>query len=134
MLTMADYLRDRYESTAHPGLLAILMCHLLVPMMGAHSDSAGVIFTTYTGAPRGRHRRDGCHGHPLLHGGRHPLGHGHRPSSGRADGGHVVTTFFVSLKLGGGLETINAKLASVDPNYLKFPGHNNSYPGRTMRP
>ena len=36
----------------------------------------------------GRHRRDGCHGHPLLHGGRHPLGHDDRRHSGRADGGH----------------------------------------------
>lgn len=40
----------------------------------------------------------------------------------------AVTTFFISLKLGGGLETINAKLAATDPNYLKFPGHNNAYP------
>ena len=46
MLTMADYLADRYESTAIRGLLAILMLIFLVPMMGAQTIGAGVIFTT----------------------------------------------------------------------------------------
>ena len=129
MLTMADYLADRYESTAIRGLLAILMLIFLVPMMGAQTIGAGVIFTTYTGAPqwvgivvmgvtvilycmaggiRSVMMTDVIQGVLMVV--------------------TAVTTFFVSLKLGGGLETINAKLASVDPNYLKFPGHNNSYP------
>mgnify|MGYP000591667216 CR=1 FL=1 len=47
-----SYLADRYESTAIRGLLAILMLIFLVPMMGAQTIGAGVIFTTYTGAPQ----------------------------------------------------------------------------------
>lgn len=129
MLTMADYLADRYESTAIRGLLAVLMLIFLVPMMGAQTIGAGVIFTTYTGADqwvgivamgvvvilycmaggiRSIMMTDVIQGILMVV--------------------TAVTTFFVSLKLGGGLEAINAKLASVDPDYLRFPGHNNSYP------
>lgn len=129
MLTMADYLADRYESTGLRGLLAILMLIFLVPMMGAQTIGAGVIFTTYTGAPqwvgivvmgvtvilycmaggiRSVMMTDVIQGILMVF--------------------TAVTTFFVSLKLGGGLEAINAKLGAMDPNYLKFPGHNNSYP------
>ena len=129
MLTMADYLSDRYESTAIRGLLAVLMLIFLVPMMGAQTIGAGVIFTTYTGADqwvgivamgvvvilycmaggiRSIMMTDVIQGVLMVV--------------------TAVTTFVVSLKLGGGLETINAKLASVDPDYLRFPGHNNSYP------
>ncbi len=129
MLTMADYLSDRYESTAIRGFLAVLMLIFIVPMMGAQTIGAGVIFTTYTGAPqwvgivvmgvtvilycmaggiRSVMITDVIQGCLMVV--------------------TAVTTFVVSLKLGGGLEAINAKLASVDPNYLKFPGHNNSYP------
>ena len=60
MLTMADYLADRYESTAIRGLLAILMLIFLVPMMGAQTIGAGVIFTTYTGAPQWEIGRASC--------------------------------------------------------------------------
>ena len=129
MLTMADYLADRYESTAIRGLLAVLMLIFLVPMMGAQTIGAGVIFTTYTGAPqwvgivvmgvtvilycmaggiRSVMMTDVIQGVLMVV--------------------TAVTTFVVSLQLGGGLEVINQKLAAVDPNYLKFPGHNNSYP------
>ena len=129
MLTMADYLADRYESTAIRGLLAVLMLIFLVPMMGAQTIGAGVIFTTYTGAPqwvgivvmgvtvilycmaggiRSVMMTDVIQGVLMVL--------------------TAVTTFFVSLKLGGGLEAINAKLAAADPNYMRFPGHNNSYP------
>lgn len=129
MLTMADYLADRYESTAIRGLLAVLMLIFLVPMMGAQTIGAGVIFTTYTGADqwvgivamgvvvilycmaggiRSIMMTDVIQGILMVL--------------------TAVTTFVVSVKLGGGLETINAKLAAADPNYMKFPGHNNSYP------
>ena len=129
MLTMADYLADRFESTSIRGLLAVLMLIFLVPMMGAQTIGAGVIFTTYTGAPewvgivvmgvtvilycmmggiRSVMMTDVIQGVLMVV--------------------TAVTTFFVSLKLGGGLETINAKLLATDPNYMKFPGHNGAYP------
>ena len=59
MLTMADYLADRYESTGIRGLLAVLMLVFLVSMMGAQTIGGGVIFTTYTGAPDTRARPNG---------------------------------------------------------------------------
>lgn len=129
MLTMADYLSDRYESTAIRGLLAVLMLIFLVPMMGAQTIGAGVIFTTYTGADqwvgivimgvvvilycmaggiRSVMMTDVIQGVLMVV--------------------TAITTFVISLKLGGGLETINAKLAQMDPAYMKFPGHNNAYP------
>lgn len=39
MLTMADYLADRYESTGLRGLLAVLMLIFLVPMVGAQRSA-----------------------------------------------------------------------------------------------
>lgn len=129
LLTMADYLADRFESTGLRGLLAVLMLLFLVSMMGAQTIGGGVIFTTYTGAPewvgivvmgttvilycmaggiRSIMLTDLIQGILMVV--------------------TAVTTFFVSLKLGGGLEAINAKLASIDPAYMKFPGHNGSYP------
>ena len=50
MLTMADYISDRYESTLMRALLAIIMILFLVPMMGAQTIGAGIIFKTYTGS------------------------------------------------------------------------------------
>ncbi|WP_443743796.1 sodium:solute symporter family transporter [Sutterella sp.] len=129
MLTMADYLADRYESTAIRGFLAVLMLIFLVPMMGAQTIGAGVIFTTYTGAPQwvgivimGVTVMLYC------------MAGGIRSVmitdviQGVLMCVTAVTTFFVSLSLGGGLEAINAKLAAADPNYMTFPGHNNAYP------
>ena len=129
MLTMADYLSDRYESTAIRGLLAALMLIFLVPMMGAQTIGAGVIFTTYTGAPQwvgivimGITVMLYC------------MAGGIRSVmitdviQGTLMCVTAVATFIVSLKLGGGLEAINAKLAAQDPSYLTFPGHNGSYP------
>ena len=107
MLTMADYLADRYESTGLRGLLAVLMLIFLVPMMGAQTIGAGVIFTTYTGAPqwvgivvmgvtvilycmaggiRSVMMTDVIQGVLMVF--------------------TAVTTFFVSLKLGGGLGVV----------------------------
>ena len=129
MLTMADYLADRYESTGLRGLLAVLMLIFLVPMMGAQTIGAGVIFTTYTGAPqwvgivvmgvtvilycmaggiRSVMMTDVIQGVLMVF--------------------TAVTTFFVSLKLGGGIEANIAKLGSMDPNYLKLPVPQYSYP------
>lgn len=49
MLTMADYLADRFDSIGIRGLLAVLMLIFLVSMMGAQTIGGGVIFSTYTG-------------------------------------------------------------------------------------
>ena len=105
------------------------MLVFLVSMMGAQTIGGGVIFTTYTGAPewvgivvmgvtvmlycmaggiRSIMLTDLIQGILMVI--------------------TAVVTFFVSLKLGGGLEVINQKLAAMDLNYVSFPGHNNSYP------
>lgn len=129
MLTMADYLADRFDSTGIRGLLAVLMLIFLVSMMGAQTIGGGVIFSTYTGCDewvgivvmgitvilycmaggiRSVMLTDLIQGILMVV--------------------TAVVTFFVSLKLGGGLEVINEKLAAMDTNYVSFPGHNNAYP------
>ena len=129
MLTMADYISDRYESTLMRALLAIIMILFLVPMMGAQTIGAGIIFKTYTGAPEwvgivvmgitvilycmaGGIRRimitDVIQGILMV--------------------ATAVVTFFVSLQLGGGLEVINQHLADTDMSLLSHPGQNNSMP------
>lgn len=128
MLTMADYLADRFDSTGIRGLLAVLMLIFLVSMMGAQTIGGGVIFSTYTGCDewvgivvmgitvilycmaggiRSVMLTDLIQGILMVV--------------------TAVVTFFVSLKLGGGLEVINEKLAALDTNYVSFPGHNNAY-------
>ena len=110
MLTMADYISDRYESTLMRALLAIIMILFLVPMMGAQTIGAGIIFKTYTGAPEwvGIVITDVIQGILMV--------------------ATAVVTFFVSLQLGGGLEVINQHLADTDMSLLSHPGQNNSMP------
>lgn len=129
MLTMADYLSDRFESTAIRGLLALMMVVFLVPMMGAQTIGAGIIFHTYTGAPewvgivimgvtvilycmcggmRGAMLTDVIQGTLMVL--------------------TAVVTFTVSVKLGGGLEAITSKLAATNPSYLSHPGVGNAMP------
>lgn len=129
MLTMADYISDRYESTLMRGLLAVIMIIFLVPMMGAQTIGAGIIFKTYTGAPewvgivvmgitvilycmaggiRSIMITDVIQGILMV--------------------ATAVVTFFVSLQLGGGLEVINQHLADTDMSLLSHPGQNNSMP------
>lgn len=129
MLTMADYISDRYESTLMRALLAIIMILFLVPMMGAQTIGAGIIFKTYTGAPewvgivvmgitvilycmaggiRSIMITDVIQGILMV--------------------ATAVVTFFVSLQLGGGLEVINQHLADTDISLLSHPGQNNSMP------
>lgn len=129
MLTMADYISDRYESTLMRALLAIIMILFLVPMMGAQTIGAGIIFKTYTGAPewvgivvmgitvilycmaggiRSIMITDVIQGILMV--------------------ATAVVTFFVSLQLGGGLEVINQHLANTDMSLLSHPGQNNSMP------
>lgn len=129
MLTMADYISDRYESTLMRALLAIIMILFLVPMMGAQTIGAGIIFKTYTGAPewvgivvmgitvilycmaggiRSIMLTDVIQGILMV--------------------ATAVVTFFISLQLGGGLEVINQHLADTDMSLLSHPGQNNSMP------
>lgn len=129
MLTMADYLADRYESTAIRGLLAVIMVIFLVPMMGAQTIGAGIIFKTYTGAPewvgivamgitvilycmcggiRGAMLTDVIQGSLMVL--------------------TAMVTFAVSIDLGGGLSAINSKLAAANPAYLSHPGVGNYMP------
>lgn len=129
MLTMADYISDRYESTLMRALLAIIMILFLVPMMGAQTIGAGIIFKTYTGAPewvgivvmgitvilycmaggiRSIMITDVIQGILMV--------------------ATAVVTFFVSLQLGGGMEVINQHLADTDISLLSHPGQNNSMP------
>lgn len=129
MLTMADYLADRYESTAIRGLLAAIMVIFLVPMMGAQTIGAGIIFHTYTGAPewvgivamgitvilycmcggiRGAMLTDVIQGSLMVL--------------------TAAVTFMVSVDLGGGLSAITSKLAATNPAYLTHPGVGNSMP------
>lgn len=129
MLTMADYISDRYESTLMRALLAIIMILFLVPMMGAQTIGAGIIFKTYTGAPewvgivvmgitvilycmaggiRSIMITDVIQGILMV--------------------ATAVVTFFVSLQLGGGLEVINQHLIDTDISLLSHPGQNNSMP------
>lgn len=129
MLTMADYVSDRYESTVMRGLLAVIMIIFLVPMMGAQTIGAGIIFKTYTGASewvgivvmgvtvilycmaggiRSIMITDVIQGILMV--------------------ATAVVTFVVSLQLGGGLEVINQHLAQTDVSLMSHPGQNNSMP------
>ena len=129
MLTMADYLSDRYESTAMRGLLAVIMIIFLVPMMGAQTIGGGIIFNTYTGWPewvgivimgitvilycvtggiRSIMITDVIQGVLMVL--------------------TAVVTFLASLKLGGGMEMINQKLAAENVGLMTAPGVNGGMP------
>ncbi|MDL2272873.1 sodium:solute symporter family protein [Desulfovibrio sp. OttesenSCG-928-I05] len=129
MLTMADYLSDRYESTGMRGLLAVIMIIFLVPMMGAQTIGGGIIFNTYTGAPewvgivimgitvimycitggiRSIMITDVIQGLLMV--------------------ATAVVTFLAALKLGGGMELINQKLVAADTRLLTHPGVNGGMP------
>jgi sodium/pantothenate symporter len=129
LLTIADYLSDRYESDALRSLQAILMVFFVVPMMGAQIIGAGIIFNTFTGWPewtgvvatgviviaycmsggiRGAMLTDVVQGSLMLI--------------------TAVVTFFAALELGGGLEAINAKLLAMNPAYMAHPGATKGYP------
>ena len=129
MLTMADYLSDRFESVGMRGLLAVIMIIFLVPMMGAQTIGGGIIFNTYTGSPewvgivimgitvimycitggiRSIMITDVIQGVLMV--------------------ATAVVTFLAALKLGGGMEFINQKLAATDTGLMTHPGLNNGMP------
>lgn len=129
MLTMADYLSDRYDSTAIRGLLAVIMIIFLVPMMGAQTIGGGIIFSTYTGAPEwvgivvmgvtvvGYCITGGIRSIMITD-----------VIQGVLMVATAVVTFLTALKLGGGMELINQKLSSVDVRLMTHPGANNGMP------
>lgn len=129
MLTMADYLSDRYESVGMRGFLAVIMILFLVPMMGAQTIGGGIIFSTYTGAPEWL-------GIVIM--GATVIGYcitgGIRSImitdviQGVLMVATAVVTFLAAVKLGGGMELINQKLAATDVRLMTNPGVNGGMP------
>lgn len=129
MLTMADYLSDRFESVGMRGFLAVIMIIFLVPMMGAQTIGGGIIFNTYTGAPE-------WVGIVIM--GLTVVGYcitgGIRSImitdviQGVLMVMTAVVTFLAALKLGGGMEMINQKLAASDVRLMTHPGVNGGMP------
>lgn len=132
MLTMSDYLSDRYESLAIRGLHAVMSIIFLLAMMGAQTVGAGVILHTFTGLPEwigvvamgvivvlycmtggmtGAMMTDVLQGALMV--------------------ATAVVTFVVSVQAGGGMEAITAKMAQTMPTHLTHPGTNNDFPWQT---
>ena len=129
LLTMADYLTDRYHSKNMSGVLGVMMLFFLVPMMGAQIIGAGVIVHVFTGLPewvgvvgmgiivilycmtggmKGAMMTDVIQGSLMI--------------------ATAVVTFIVSIVMGGGFSNINHTLQSMNEAYLTFPGANGYMP------
>lgn len=129
LLTMADYLTDRYHSKKMSGVLGVMMLFFLVPMMGAQIIGAGVIVHVFTGLPewvgvvgmgiivilycmsggmKGAMMTDVIQGSLMI--------------------ATAVVTFIVSVVMGGGFSNINHTLQSMNEAYLTFPGANGYMP------
>jgi Na+/panthothenate symporter len=110
-------------------LLALMMLFFLIPLMGAQTIGAGVIVNVFTGLPywvgvvamgvivifycmsggiRGAILTDAVQGTLMV--------------------GTAIVTFILSVAMGGGFSAINAKIASVSPELLTFPGKGNYMP------
>lgn len=132
MLTMSDYLADRYESKAIRGIHALMSVIFLLAMMGAQTVGAGVILHTFTGLPEwsgvvamgiivvlycmtggmtGSMMTDVLQGALMV--------------------ATAVVTFIVSVHAGGGMEAITTKLAQSMPGHLTHPGTQNDFPWQT---
>lgn len=132
LMTMSDYLSDRYESNAIRVVHALIMIVFLVSMMGAQTVGAGVIFHVFTGGPewvgvlvmgavvvlycmlggmRGAMLTDVLQGGLMI--------------------ATAIVTFIISLKVGGGMEAINSKLAINSPTHLSHPGTKGDFPWAT---
>lgn len=128
-LTMADYLRDRYNSKSMSGVLGIMMLFFLIPMMGAQIIGAGVIVHVFTGLPewvgvlgmglvvilycmsggmKGAMMTDVIQGSLMFC--------------------TAIITFIVSVKMGGGFSSINNTLKNMNESFLSFPGANGYMP------
>ncbi|AFJ45898.1 sodium:solute symporter family protein [Shimwellia blattae] len=132
MLTMSDYLSDRYESSAIRGIHAVMCVTFLLAMMGAQTVGAGVILHTFTGLPEwvgvvamgvivilycmtggmtGAMMTDVLQGALMV--------------------ATAVVTFLVSVQAGGGIEAITRTLGDTLPGHLTHPGTNNNFPWQT---
>lgn len=132
MMTMSDYLSDRYESQAVRGIHAAMCVVFLLAMMGAQTVGAGVILHTFTGLPEwigvvamgvivvlycmtggmtGAMMTDVLQGALMVT--------------------TAVVTFIVSVNAGGGMETITDKLAQTMPGHLTHPGTKGDFPWQT---
>ncbi|MFB2831908.1 sodium/solute symporter [Aeromonas jandaei] len=132
MLTMSDYLSDRYESQVIRGIHAVMSVTFLLAMMGAQTVGAGVILHTFTGLPEwigvvamgiivvlycmtggmtGAMMTDVLQGGLMV--------------------ATAVVTFAVSVRVGGGMEAITAKLAHTMPTHLTHPGTKGDFPWQT---
>lgn len=132
MLTMSDYLSDRYESQGIRGLHAVMSIIFLLAMMGAQTVGAGVIIHTFTGLPEwvgvvamgvivvlycmtggmtGAMMTDVLQGALMV--------------------ATAVVTFLVSVHAGGGMEAITSKLAQTIPGHLTHPGTKGNFPWQT---
>lgn len=128
-LTMADYLTDRYHSSRMSGILGVMMLFFLIPMMGAQIIGAGVIVHVFTGLPewvgvvamgavvilycmaggmKGAMMTDVIQGSLMF--------------------ATAIITFIVSVKMGGGFESINHTLHDMNESFLSFPGANGYMP------
>jgi sodium/pantothenate symporter len=132
LMTMSDYLADRYESDAIRGIHAVMMVIFLLAMMGAQTVGAGVILNTFTGLPEwigvvvmgvvvilycmtggmtGAMMTDVLQGMLMV--------------------ATAIVTFWVSVQAGGGMEAITAKLADTMPSHLSHPGTKGDFPWQT---
>ena len=127
-LTMTDYLSDRYESKNIRALHIGIIISFLIIMMGVQSAAAGLIFHTFTGLPawigvifmgsvvtlycmaggvRGAMMTDVLQGFLMV--------------------GTAIIAFVLSIRAGGGLESISQALFETDPSLLSHPGPKNRY-------
>ncbi len=127
-MTMTDYLADRYQSSSIRAIHAVVMVIFLIAMSGAQLVGAGVIVKTFTGQPewvgvvatgailimycmyggmRGAMLTDVLQGSLMVL--------------------TAAVTFFMSLRAGGGLEEITAKLIATSPDHLTHPGAKGEY-------
>ena len=132
MLTMSDYLSDRYESSGIRGVHAVMCVTFLLAMMGAQTVGAGVILHTFTGLPEwvgvvamgiivilycmtggmtGAMMTDVLQGGLMV--------------------ATAVVTFLVSVQAGGGLQAITATLGETLPGHLTHPGTQGNFPWQT---
>ena len=128
LFTMTDYVGDRFQSNTIRVTHALIMVVVLIAMMGAQMVGAGVIVKTFTGFPewtgivatgaivilycmfggmRGAMLTDVLQGSLMVL--------------------TAVMTFIMSIRAGGGLETITQQLAETDPSHLTHPGSEGGY-------
>ncbi|MCS7233740.1 MAG: sodium/solute symporter [Synergistetes bacterium] len=128
LLTLPDYLADRYESKAIRVISAIAIIVFLIPYMGAQTIGAGTIFNTFTGWPywvgvcvmglgvtvycfmggiRGAMYTNIVQGILMVF--------------------TAILTFWGAANLAGGVEAANKALLATDPKAFTMPGSPTKY-------